>query len=93
MEDINFKHIARGFFNNLTNKEDELYKDRISVCKLCPLLKKDKVFGNICSDELYLNTNTGETSKEEKSGFRNGCGCILRAKTRVLEAHCPLDKW
>lgn len=93
MEDINFKNIAKGFFNSLTNKEDELYKDRISVCKLCPLLKKDKVFGSICNNGLYLNSITGETSKEDKPGFKNGCGCILRSKTRVPEAHCPLNKW
>ena len=85
--------IAKGFFNSLVSREDELFKQRISVCRECPLLKKDAVFGEICNEKLYINPKTEETSKTKKIGYINGCGCILRSKTRVPEASCPLGKW
>ena len=90
---MNAKDIAKGFFNNLTNREDLLYKERIAICRSCKLLKNDNMFGEICSNDLFLNPNTDEISRENKKGFFSGCGCILRAKTRVPEARCPLNRW
>ena len=89
---MNAKDIAKGFFNNLTNREDLLYKERIAICRSCKLLKKDSIFGEICNDNLFLNPNTDEISRENKQGFFSGCGCILRSKTRVPEARCPLNR-
>lgn len=34
---MNAKDIAKGFFNNLTNREDLLYKERIAICRSCKL--------------------------------------------------------
>ena len=85
--------IATGFFNNLTNKEEELYIERIEKCRSCKLLKKDSIFGEICNSDLYINPKTEETSLVKKPGFVNGCGCVLRSKTRVKDAHCPIARW
>ena len=84
--------IATGLVNTLLNREEELSKERINICKDCRLWYVDSIFGATCNDSLYLNTKTDQVSRKEKPGFKNGCGCILRVKTRVVEAHCPLDK-
>lgn len=88
----NVKQIAEGFFNNITNRNKELYKERMKICMACPLYKVDSVFGAICNPGLYINTKD-ETSKEAKAGFVKGCGCVLGSKTRVDEAECVIKKW
>jgi len=40
--------IAQGFYNSLLNREEELYQDRIKVCRCCELLKIDEIFGETC---------------------------------------------
>ena len=42
--------------------------------------------------KLYFNPKTNETSIFKKEGFVNGCGCILKAKCRVPEAKCIINK-
>ena len=85
--------IATGFFNNLTNKEEDLFNERIKLCRSCKLLKEDKIFGEICNSDLYIDPKSGETSTTKKQGFSNRCGCVLRSKTRVKNAHCPIARW
>lgn len=89
----NLNQIAKGFVNSITNKNDDLFKERMKICRTCPLLKQDSIFGDICNSSLYCNPKTLEVSKTPKLNFFNGCGCILRSKTRVPEAHCPLSRW
>ena len=83
--------IINGTIKNILNKDDELYQKRIIVCRQCKLIKQDNVFGEICNPQLYMN-DQGEISHTSKSGFKNGCGCVLRSKTRVKDAHCPLNR-
>ena len=85
--------IAKGFYNNLLNKEEVLYQERYFICKACKLIKVDKIFGEICNSTLYLNPKTNEISNVEKEGFKNGCSCVLRSKLRNVESECPLGKW
>ena len=40
--------IAQGFYNSLLNKEEDLYQDRIKVCRDCKLYNEDEVFGEMC---------------------------------------------
>lgn len=90
---MSISQIAEGFYNNLTDKEKNLYKDRMTVCRNCKLRKVDSIFGEMCNSRLYLNPNTDEISKTRKAGSKRGCGCVLRAKTRVKTSKCPLGKW
>lgn len=53
----------------------------------------DKLFGKICGKDVYINTDTQETSDKKKPGYKTGCGCVLSAKTRVKDAECPINKW
>lgn len=87
------KQILKGTYNNLLNKEQELFKARMIICKSCKLYKEDGVFGAECNPKLYLNPETDETSFKPKEGYIHGCGCILRSKTRVIDTKCPVGKW
>lgn len=89
---LNINQIVNGTIKNLLNKDEALYLQRIAICHKCKLLKKDKIFGEVCNSQLYLNPKTNEVSKEPKPGFANGCGCIMNSKARVEQAHCPLVK-
>jgi len=89
----NIGNIAKGFYNNLLGKEEDLYKQRYSICKNCKLLKVDSIFGEICNSTLYLNIVTNVISPIEKEGFKNGCACVIKSKLRVKETNCPLNKW
>lgn len=88
-----FQQIAEGFYNNITNKKQDLYRERIKICRKCKLLKIDDIFGEVCNSKLWINPETDETSTVKKKGFINGCSCILQSKARVPEAQCPIKKW
>ena len=91
MLDIN--QIAKGTLNNILNREEKLYTERVTICHNCKLLLQTKIFGEVCNSNIYLNPNTNEVSYNAKPGFKNGCGCVIGSKARVKEAHCPLGKW
>lgn len=90
---MSITQILKGTFNNITNRKEELYNDRIKICKECKLLKKDEFFGEICNNRLWLNPITDETSYIPLEGYYKGCGCILQSKGRLPEAVCPAGKW
>lgn len=92
MSELNFKNIATGFYKNIMNKEEELYNSRIKICKKCPLLKINDIFGMICDPSKYIN-DKDEVSKEYKPGFIKGCGCVLSSKTRLQYEQCIINKW
>lgn len=85
--------IIDGHVKELLNQEQELYNERIAICKSCKLYTQDRNFGEICDKHKWLNLNTGHISLEQLDGYINGCGCRLKAKTRLKEATCPLNKW
>lgn len=87
------KQIVEGIYNRIANKEQNLLEYRINICKDCKLYIDDTILGPMCNRNLYLNPITGETSVIKKDGFKKGCGCILKAKCRVPDAKCPINKW
>ena len=90
---MSIDQIAEGFFNNLTNRKEELFKERIEKCRSCKLHSIDRIFGEVCNPRLYVNPLTNEVSKTNKPGFIHGCGCVLNSKCRVPEAKCPIGRW
>ena len=86
-------HILKGTINNILDKEQEMYEERMKICESCKLYVPGGIAGPKCNPYLYLNSKTDETSRIPKIGFNRGCGCILNSKTRVKEAHCPNKKW
>jgi len=89
---MSITQIIEGTYKNILNKDQELYNERIKICRKCKLLKDDSTFGEMCNSKLYLNPYTNETSEVPKPNYIKGCGCILASKCRVREAHCPLKK-
>jgi hypothetical protein len=83
--------IVEGTLKNMFNIDEELSKERLKICKKCPLYKVEDGLGAICSHRLYIN-NEDKISKTPKIGYVKGCGCLLRAKTRVNNAVCVINK-
>ncbi len=46
------QQIAEGTFNNITNKKQDLYRERIKICRSCKLIKTDDIFGEVCNGKL-----------------------------------------
>lgn len=90
---MSISSIVTGTIKNLLNKDEELFLQRIAICKKCKLHKIDRIFGEVCNSTLYLNPTTNEMSPIPKPGFYHGCGCVLGSKCRVLDEQCPLGKW
>lgn len=84
--------IIQGHLNELTNKENELYIERIAICRRCPLLTKSPI-GEMCDASKCIDTNTNLITTIPQKGTICGCGCRLSAKTRVPNAKCVLGKW
>lgn len=86
------KNIINGHLNELLNKYEKLSKDRMDICRACPLLENTNL-GYVCSSKLYLDLETGIAHAEAKPATIRGCGCRLSAKTRLIDAGCPANKW
>lgn len=89
---MSLKQIVKGTYNNITGREEALFKKRIAICNECPL-QMTKFGVQYCCPYLYLNPKTNQVSTVAKEGFYKGCGCVLGSKTRVPEKHCPAKKW
>lgn len=89
---MSITQIINGTIKNILNKDEELFSERIKICRVCPLLKVDNIFGEVCNSSLYINPSTNQTSNLPLIGYVKGCGCILGSKTRVQEEHCPAKK-
>lgn len=89
----NIVDIVEGTVNNLFKKEEDLYQERVKICRACKLYKIDNLFGEVCNKNLYLNPKTDEVSTSPKKYYVRGCGCILQSKCRLPRAKCPAGKW
>ena len=90
---VNVGQIVQGHINEMTNKENELYNQRIVICKQCPLYTVKSVIGGVCDHRKYYNPETDELSDLPQVGFISGCGCRLEAALRVKNKKCVLNKW
>lgn len=88
---MNVLDIANGHINEILNINEDISKNRLEICYMCPLYSPR--LGGTCNNRLWLNVNTGDVSTIKKSGYANGCGCRLSAKTRLPNAKCPVGKW
>ena len=71
--------------------EESLSEKRLNICYRCPIYSSK--YGGTCNNKLWLNIETRDISLEPKTGYKNGCGCILESKTKNPASSCPLDKW
>lgn len=90
---MDIKEILDGHTKNLLGLNKDISLPRLNICKKCPLYK-ETVIGAICNSKVWVNPNNYlEISLKKKDGYVNGCGCILKAKTTLPNAQCPLNKW
>lgn len=68
-------------------------EERLEICKNCPIVKVDPVYGLICDSKKWLDPATGESSRIPHVGWKKGCGCKLRYKSKSPSSHCIAGKW
>ncbi len=88
---MNLVDIANGTVKNIFNLNQDISNRRMQICYTCPLFLKK--LGGVCNSRLWLNPNNGDVSTIKKEGYLKGCGCLLKSKTRLPEAKCPVNKW
>lgn len=85
--------IINGHVNEALGKNEELFEQRMKICKEC-LLYKETAMGPICNPKLYINEADKESvSDRPKIGYKRGCSCRLGSKTRLPHAKCIVLKW
>lgn len=89
---MNIGNIISGHVNEFFGLNKDIMKERLKICKKCPLYSK-KFGTEICNSSLYIDPKTGELSLEYKDGYKRGCGCRIKAKLTILDEKCPIDKW
>lgn len=82
--------IVEGHYKEITKKENDLYNERIVICKECPLYS-DTVLGPVCDSKKCYKE--GRVENFPSKGAICGCGCRLGAALRVLNKKCVLNKW
>lgn len=83
--------IIEGHAKEALGLDTDISEARLKICHRCPLFSN--ALGGMCNSKLWLNVETGDVSTNARPGYVNGCGCLLRNKTRLVNAHCPVDKW
>lgn len=83
--------ILNGHVNEILNNNEDLFNERMKICRRCPLYIATKL-GPMCNNKLWIDKNSN-ISKEEKKDYVRGCGCRLDAKLRVPHAKCIINKW
>lgn len=86
------RDILSGHLNELVGNNEELSTSRLEICKDCGIFKIHSEFGPMCNGSKYINENN-EISDRPQPGYVKGCGCRLKAKTRVPSAKCIINKW
>lgn len=85
--------IIDGHVKEALKQNNSLSERRLAICKTCPIYTETPVLGPVCNSHICYNQKTGEIRQTRGDGFKCGCGCRLRAKTRLDYAKCPIGKW
>ena len=84
-------HIIEGHLNKLLDKAGVLPEDtkqlsdlRFADCLLCDSLPHPSKPGQ---------TGPGLVNQQYCNKSKGGCGCDMLAKTKVINAKCPIGRW
>lgn len=83
--------IIKGHTNEFLGLNEDISAKRMTICRKCPIYSPS--FGGLCNDKLWIDPKTEKISFEPKQGYVAGCGCRLKAKTTLPNAHCVINKW
>lgn len=86
-------NILDGHYKEFRGENQTLYEERMKICKDCKLYTDDPILGDICDRKKWLDVSTNTLHREEADNLKNGCGCRLKAKARLKNATCPINKW
>lgn len=90
---MEWRNILEGHAHEALGNNQDLYEERIKICKECGLYK-ETMMGPICNPKLYISVEDKTTiSNTPKVGFKRGCSCRLSSKCRVKFAKCIVEKW
>lgn len=90
---IDIAAILEGHKKELFGEDQELAEERLKICRKCPIYSEVPIAGPMCSSNKWISEDGTQVSDEEKEGYKQGCGCRLSAKTRLINAHCIVFKW
>lgn len=90
---INAIDVLQGHINEVLKREEDLAQSRLAICKQCPGYKETKAFGPVCDSSKYISPDGQEVDTKPHAGWKRLCGCRLKAKVRVRNAHCVIGKW
>lgn len=85
--------ILKGHLNELTGANEDLSETRLNICRECPLFKDTINWGPMCDSSKYISEDGEQWSLIPLPGYVKGCGCRLRAKTRIPNISCIVGKW
>lgn len=83
--------IIEGHAKEVLGLNTDISEARLKICHKCPIFSN--ALSGMCNSRLWLNVETGDVSVSKREGYVNGCGCRLSPKTRLINAHCPANKW
>lgn len=83
--------IFEGHIKEITKQENDLYNERIKICKKCPLYSER--LGGVCDSKKCWDETKKQIVFYPGKGITCGCGCRLQAKTRLISSKCVLNKW
>ena len=94
-------------FKDIETERKELRKERLEICKSCPLFKRSESVSR-CNSNLLIDPISGQVKLNTPENIANypgmvsGCGCVLDnhtnpfgEKTTVIGKGntCPANKW
>lgn len=68
-------------------------EERMNICKSCPLYKVDEERGPVCNGDKYISPDGNKSSYIYIPGYKKGCNCMLKIKTKSISSHCICGKW
>lgn len=78
--------IIRAKFRNKDKIQDSFYKERLEICKQCPLYSKNTKGVKNLKYKFWDLVNF-------KKPFCTVCGCEIKAKASEEMETCPEGKW
>ena len=72
---------------------DTFVEKRIAICKNCPIVRNDPEWGLRCDNKKYISPDGTQGSYFKKTGWKCGCGCLIKQKAKNPNNHCVVGKW
>ena len=82
--------IAEGWTKHALGITPDFAEERMKICKQCPLYNKEK---DTCDKKRCWDKENQSVVSYPGKNIVCGCGCYMRAASKVLHKKCVLGKW